>query len=244
MKTSESMKNIAPALVAFQSEVQDPRKNSENPYFKSKYVELNDLMAAVKPVANKHGLSIMQDITTELTENGKMKVWCRTRLLHSSGEWVESEGQFNIAKGTDPQSCGSSQTYIRRYDISAFLGIAWEKDDDGDAASQPEQQANKQHQQPADEKQEEERKRVQQIKQTVGQLVTQEQKNQLKRLFEETQQGDAMDMHSRIVNMLTWVKAPSMQQMTQEQWQACMHHLQLKKEKMQNNGQQSLNYNQ
>lgn len=148
MKTSESLKNIAPALVSFQAEVQDPRKSSDNPYFKSKYVELDGLMAAVRPIAAKHGLSILQDITTELTDNGKMKVWCHTVLLHSSGEWVESSGQFNIAKGTDPQSCGSSQTYIRRYDLSAFLGIAWDKDDDGNAASQPGQQPKHQYSRP------------------------------------------------------------------------------------------------
>lgn len=131
MKTSETLTKIAPALVAFQSEVVDPRKNSTNPYFKSKYVELDDLMAAVKPIANKHGLYINNNITTELVEGNKMKVWCQTRLTHVSGEWIESDGQFNLAKGTDPQSCGSSQTYIRRYDISAFLGVAWNPDDDG-----------------------------------------------------------------------------------------------------------------
>lgn len=131
MKTSESMKEIAPALVAFQMEVKDPRKDSDNPYFKSKYVELDGLMMAVRPVANKHGLYISQDVTTEMTESGKTKVWCRTRLTHTSGEFVESDGQFNVAKGNDPQSIGSSETYIRRYDLSAFLGIAWDKDDDG-----------------------------------------------------------------------------------------------------------------
>lgn len=131
MKTSETLTKIAPALVAFQSEVVDPRKNSTNPYFKSKYVELDDLMAAIKPIANKHGLYINNNITTELVEGNKMKVWCQTRLTHVSGEWIESDGQFNLAKGTDPQSCGSSQTYIRRYDISAFLGVAWNPDDDG-----------------------------------------------------------------------------------------------------------------
>lgn len=136
MKTSETLKEIAPALVAFQAEVKDPRKDSDNPYFKSKYVELDGLMMAVRPVANRHGLYISQDVTTEMTESGKTKVWCRTRLTHSSGEFVESDGQFNVAKGNDPQSIGSSETYIRRYDLSAFLGIAWDKDDDGNAASQ------------------------------------------------------------------------------------------------------------
>ena len=151
MKTSDTLKDIAPALVAFQAEVKDPRKDSDNPYFKSKYVELDGLMMAVRPVANKHGLFISQDVTTEMTESGKTKVWCRTRLTHSSGEFVESDGQFNIAKGNDPQSIGSSETYIRRYDLSAFLGIAWDKDDDGNAASQPEQQSYRK-QQPAEKK--------------------------------------------------------------------------------------------
>lgn len=131
MRTSETLTKIAPDLVAFQSEIIDPRKESDNPYFKSKYVELDGLIAAVRPLANKHNLWLSQDIKTELVEGNKMKVWCKTRLQHTSGEWVESEGQFNLAKGTDPQSCGSSQTYIRRYDISAFLGIAWTPDDDG-----------------------------------------------------------------------------------------------------------------
>lgn len=135
MRTSDSLKEIAPALIAFQSEVKDPRKDSNNPFFKSKYVELDGLMMAVRPVANKHGLYISQDVTTEMTESGKTKVSCKTRLTHSSGEWVESEGQFNIAKGNDPQSIGSSETYIRRYDLSAFCGIAWDKDDDGNSGS-------------------------------------------------------------------------------------------------------------
>ncbi|WP_337740200.1 ERF family protein [Acidaminococcus timonensis] len=154
MKTSESMKEIAPALVAFQMEVKDPRKDSDNPYFKSKYVELDGLMMAVRPVANKHGLYISQDVTTEMTEAGKTKVWCRTRLTHTSGEFVESDGQFNVAKGNDPQSIGSSETYIRRYDLSAFLGIAWDKDDDGNAASQTGQRQGYQKQQPDPEKKE------------------------------------------------------------------------------------------
>lgn len=47
MKTSDTLKEIAPALVAFQAEVKDPRKDSDNPYFKSKYVELDGLMMAV-----------------------------------------------------------------------------------------------------------------------------------------------------------------------------------------------------
>lgn len=135
MRTSETLREIAPALIAFQSEVKDPRKDSNNPFFKSKYVELDGLMMAVRPVANKHGLYISQDVTTEMTESGKTKVSCKTRLTHSSGEWVESEGQFNIAKGNDPQSIGSSETYIRRYDLSAFCGIAWDKDDDGNSGT-------------------------------------------------------------------------------------------------------------
>lgn len=182
MKTSETLKEIAPALVAFQAEVKDPRKDSDNPYFKSKYVELDGLMMAVRPVANKHGLFISQDVTTEMTDSGKTKVWCRTRLTHTSGEFIESDGQFNIAKGNDPQSIGSSETYIRRYDLSAFLGIAWDKDDDGNAASQPGQRTSYQKPQPAGEKKEQLPFKVPYIKEAPTQL----QVNQLEAMCQYT----------------------------------------------------------
>jgi len=62
-----------------------------------------------------------------------------TMLLHSSGEYMETEpfilkGEQTArggAKVLNVQGAGSMITYIRRYQISAILGLASEDDDDG-----------------------------------------------------------------------------------------------------------------
>ena len=56
-------------------------------------------------------------------------------LLHSSGEWIESEPFTLKSQKVDPQGAGSAVTYGRRYSLSAILGVAWDTDDDGQAAS-------------------------------------------------------------------------------------------------------------
>ena len=60
-----------------------------------------------------------------------------TILMHESGEWMESEPFTLKATKIDPQGAGSAVTYGRRYSLSAILGVAWDADDDGAAASNP-----------------------------------------------------------------------------------------------------------
>ena len=131
MRMSESMANIGKALAAFQSEVQDPAKNSDNPFFKSKYVELDDLLKATRPVLAKHGLSVLQEPTSQDGQTIAVK----TILLHSSGEWIEFEPLTLKAVKADPQGAGSAITYGRRYALSSVLGVAWDADDDANKAS-------------------------------------------------------------------------------------------------------------
>ena len=131
MKKSESIKNIAAALAKFQAEVRDPRKEADNPYFKSKYVTLDALVDCVRPVLAKHGLSFLQ----EPAGDGQ-NISVTTTLFHESGEWLESEPFVMKAAKVDPQGAGSAVTYGRRYTLQAILGVTWcEKDDDGNAAS-------------------------------------------------------------------------------------------------------------
>lgn len=130
MKKSDSIHHVAAALVKFQAEVVDPAKDGNNPHFKSKFVELNDLLAAVRPILTKHGLAIMQ----EPSGNGA-DITITTILLHESGEWIELEPLMLKAQKTDPQGAGSAITYGRRYALSAVLGVAWDDDDDGNSAS-------------------------------------------------------------------------------------------------------------
>ena len=132
MRHSESIKEIAAALAAFQSEVKDPSRNGENPHFKSKYVQLDGLLAAVRPILANHGLSLMQS-----TGGDGVNISVSTLIMHTSGEWIETEPLVLKAQQATPQGAGSACTYGRRFSLSAALGVAWDDDDDGNEASTP-----------------------------------------------------------------------------------------------------------
>lgn len=134
-KKSESIAALAKALAAFQSEVVDPARDNDNPFFKSKYVALDGLMAAVRPVLSKHGLSIMQ-----FPGGDGQTVSMVTLLLHESGEWVESDELRMRPTKADPQGVGSAVTYARRFSLQSILGVAWNEDDDANTASNPAQE--------------------------------------------------------------------------------------------------------
>ena len=132
MNHSDSIKNIAAALAEFQADVKDPARNGENPHFRSKYVQLDGLLAAVRPLLSKHGLSVIQS-----TGGDGQNISVSTMLMHKSGEWIETDALVLRAVKTDPQGAGSAVTYGRRYGLSAALGVARDDDDDGNAASAP-----------------------------------------------------------------------------------------------------------
>jgi hypothetical protein len=56
-----------------------------------------------------------------------------TRLVHESGEWLESYTPI-LAKDNTAQAQGSGITYARRYALAAMVGV-YQTDDDGNAAS-------------------------------------------------------------------------------------------------------------
>ena len=60
MNRSETITEIAKALAKFQSEVSDPNRTKENVFLKSKYVTLDSLLQAVRPVLANNGLSFLQ----------------------------------------------------------------------------------------------------------------------------------------------------------------------------------------
>lgn len=130
MKMSEQIKNIATALAKFQEEVPNPKTVADNPFFKSKYAPLDEVINVAKPYLAKNGLSYFQ------TAGGDGKnITVTTLLMHTSGEWIESDPLTVIATKPDPQQAGSAITYARRYSLSAILGIASEEDDDGNSSS-------------------------------------------------------------------------------------------------------------
>jgi len=139
MKRSESIANIASALCKFQAECPAPKKIAENPHFKSKYSPLEEIISTIRPHLAKNGLSFFQSTTTE-AEN----ICVTTLILHSSGEYIESEPlKLPMGKVT-AQGAGSAVTYARRYSLCAALGIAAEDDDDGNAATEQPKASDKQ----------------------------------------------------------------------------------------------------
>lgn len=127
---SESIANIAVALVKFNGEVSKIEKDSSNPHFKNKYASLDNIIDEIRPILHKHGLSIMQ-----FPGGDGDKFTMTTMLLHESGEWIESQPIVMKPVKNDPQGIGSCTTYARRYSLSAFLSLNTGEDDDGEGAS-------------------------------------------------------------------------------------------------------------
>lgn len=128
MRSSEALGKISPALVACLAELRGAVKDAKNPHFKNDYASLESVVETVRPVLASHKLGVMQG-PGELI-HGALTV--TTRIIHESGEWIESDLQVPLVKA-DPQAAGSAITYARRYGLMAMLSLP-ALDDDGEAA--------------------------------------------------------------------------------------------------------------
>lgn len=124
---SDSISKLANSLRSFQSNIGKIKKSSANPFFKSKYASLSDILDVIGQPLNDAGL-----VLTQLPDEDKLT----TLLVDSeSGEFIQSSYTMPVAKQNDPQALGSSITYARRYAIGAILVLNIDDDDDGNAAS-------------------------------------------------------------------------------------------------------------
>lgn len=129
IRTSESIDLLAAALAKAQPEITAAEKNAQNPHLRNRYANLSAVMAACRPALAKYGLAVVQGIST--AEQG---VSVTTRIMHESGQWMESSLTLPVDKLT-AQAVGSAITYARRYGLAALLGVTPDEDDDGHAAS-------------------------------------------------------------------------------------------------------------
>jgi hypothetical protein len=130
MNQSDSIAKLATALSIVQGKLTYAKKDSANPFFKSKYADLESVWDACRSLLAENGLSVMQFPGEYI--DGCMSL--NTILAHSSGEWINQEMSLPVAK-PDPQGSGSALTYMRRYALAAVVGIV-QADDDGNAAVQ------------------------------------------------------------------------------------------------------------
>jgi hypothetical protein len=135
MKTSESIANIAEALAKAQAEIANPVKDrtarvkSDKADYTYNYADLANVLDAVRPPLAKHGIAIIQAPAV-----AGAVLTMTTRLIHSSGEWIEAELSSEVDPSAKIQTLGSAITYLRRYSLQAIVGVVAEEDDDGNAA--------------------------------------------------------------------------------------------------------------
>lgn len=126
---SSNINELAGALVEFHKRIGSIKKDSNNPFFKSKYASLNTLLDNAIPILCEVGLTVVQvpEHTNSLT----------TYLIHAkSGQLIQSTYEMAGNKNT-AQEQGSLLSYMRRYSLLAILNlnVSEGEDDDGNAAT-------------------------------------------------------------------------------------------------------------
>lgn len=125
---SESLKEISKALSLFAIKVESIRKDANNPFFKSQYATLSNIIESSRDALSECGLSVSQ---FPIGEHSLITI-----LMHESGEWMQSEYTMRPTKN-DPQGIGSVITYMRRYALASVLNLSIQEDDDANEASKP-----------------------------------------------------------------------------------------------------------
>ncbi|MEE9571969.1 MAG: ERF family protein, partial [Candidatus Neomarinimicrobiota bacterium] len=118
------MKELYQKLVLLKNEIGSISKDKENPFFKSKYFDINSLLFHVEPLLQRHGLLLLQPIRSGLVVS--------LIIDPESGQEISSD--IELPSIADPQKLGSAITYYRRYTLQSLLGLQAE-DDDGNVAS-------------------------------------------------------------------------------------------------------------
>lgn len=113
--------------MAAQMDIQAITKDKTNPHFKSRYADINTMLAEVKPALHKHGLFIIQPI-----EEGQVI----TQIVDAETGNILCESALTLSGQGNPQQRGSEITYYRRYTLQSLLSLEAE-DDDANAASEP-----------------------------------------------------------------------------------------------------------
>ena len=128
MEKSETINNLAKALIDFQSRVNKIKKDAKNPFFKSNYASLSNIQDAISNPLAEAGLAYSQ---MPSGVNG-----LSTILIHAeSGEYLMESFIMPVSKQNDPQAVGSAITYAKRYALAGVLGLNIDDDDDGNKAS-------------------------------------------------------------------------------------------------------------
>lgn len=116
------------------SEMKNPRLDSVNPHFKSRYASLESCLEAVRPPLQKYGIRLTQ---------GRRKVSDTqfvlfTSVVDSVTGAVKTLDERLIDSLSNTQQQQSDETYKKRGAICAAFALVGAEDDDGEEASNKE----------------------------------------------------------------------------------------------------------
>jgi len=115
--------NIYNKIYKLQQEIGTISKDVKNPFYKSKYFDINSLINQLKPLLQKHKLVLVQPITDNHV---------RSVIVDLEGGSIESS--IELPNNLDAQKLGSAITYYRRYTLQSLLALE-AVDDDGNLAA-------------------------------------------------------------------------------------------------------------
>lgn len=130
--TMNNKTNLTKALLEAMRNIENPTKNTKNPFLKNNYADIVAVLEACKKALLDAGVILIQG--SRLRESNAVEVY--TKFIHGeSGETMEETVVMHVKEAT-PQGSAGLLTYGRRYGLFAALGLAAvDDDDDGNIAS-------------------------------------------------------------------------------------------------------------
>lgn len=138
MKQSENITELLSSLAEIQKEIPTMPKNAKA--YGYKYTDLDTITQTIKPILHNHNVGYLQSVGAE---NGLQTL--TTRVFNTKGEWIEDTTVLPVISGTKnnaAQTLGMSITYMRRYMLSAMLGITSDEDIDANTFVQNQKTSN------------------------------------------------------------------------------------------------------
>jgi len=127
------MKNIYAKLLELNKALSPIKKDQDNPFYHSKYADINKVIGEIRPKLTKLGLVVLQPLTS--LPDGKSAI--KTIIIDTeSGETFGEDNLYPLIEMSDPQKEGAVITYFRRYALLSALMLETE-DDDANSAVAP-----------------------------------------------------------------------------------------------------------
>lgn len=124
--------SINEKLFNLQQEIGTISKDTKNPFYKSKYFDINSLIKQLQPLLKQNRLLLLQPIEEDM-------VYSKLICIDGTGGVISA---LKLPQITDPQKLGSCITYYRRYTLASLLGLQ-AVDDDGNLTVNASSTSNK-----------------------------------------------------------------------------------------------------